>query len=120
MGRLNGRMIVVTGAGRGIGAAVAELCAAEGAHVVVNDLGAAPDGAGADSGPAQQVVDRITAQGGVAIPHLADVTVTEQAEDLVQTAIREFGRLDVLINIAGNRARNIHLRPFTGGLGFSH
>lgn len=101
MGRLDGRILVVTGAGRGIGAAIAELCAAEGAHVVVNDPGAAVDGTGVDSGPAQEVVDRIIAKGGSALPHLADVSVTDQADDLVQTAIREYGRLDVLINVAG-------------------
>lgn len=101
MGYLDGRRIVVTGAGRGIGAAVAELAAREGASVVVNDPGGSVHGEGTDAGPAQQVVDRITAAGGTAVAHLADVSVTDQAEDLVQTAIREFGGLDVLINVAG-------------------
>lgn len=101
MGHLDGRRIVVTGAGRGIGAAVAELAAKEGASVVVNDPGVSVHGEGNDAGPAQQVVDRITAAGGTAVPHLADVSVTEQADDLVQTAVREFGGLDVLINVAG-------------------
>lgn len=101
MGVLDDRMIVVTGAGRGIGAGIAKLCAAEGAHVVVNDPGVDVHGQGGDSGPAQTVVDEITRAGGVAIPHLADVSQLDQAEDLVNTCIREFGRLDVLINVAG-------------------
>jgi NAD(P)-dependent dehydrogenase (short-subunit alcohol dehydrogenase family) len=101
MGALDNRMIVVTGAGRGIGAGIAKLCAAEGAHVVVNDPGVDVHGDGVDSGPAREVVDEITAQGGTAIPHLADVSQLDQAEDLIGTAIREFGRLDVLINVAG-------------------
>ncbi len=101
MGYLEGRRLVVTGAGRGIGAAVAELAASEGASVVVNDPGVAVDGSGSDPGPAQEVVDRITAAGGTAVAHLADVSVTEQADDLIQTGIREFGGVDVLINVAG-------------------
>jgi NAD(P)-dependent dehydrogenase (short-subunit alcohol dehydrogenase family) len=101
MGVLDDRMIVVTGAGRGIGAGIAKLCAAEGASVVVNDPGVDVHGAGGDSGPAKEVVNEITARGGTAIPHLADVSKLDQAEDLVETAIREFGRLDVLINVAG-------------------
>jgi NAD(P)-dependent dehydrogenase (short-subunit alcohol dehydrogenase family) len=98
---LKDRKIVVTGAGRGIGAAIAELCASEGAQVVVNDLGANVDGSGSDVGPADEVVERIRSRGGVAIPHGADVTDPDQAEDLIETAIREFGGLDVLINVAG-------------------
>jgi NAD(P)-dependent dehydrogenase (short-subunit alcohol dehydrogenase family) len=101
MNYLEGRRIVVTGAGRGIGAAIAQLAASEGASVVVNDLGVQIDGSGQDSGPAQEVAERITAAGGVAVPHLADVTDTDQATDLIDTAIREFGGLDVLINVAG-------------------
>lgn len=98
---LEGRRIVVTGAGRGIGAGIAELAAREGASVVVNDPGVSVDGTGGDNGPAQEVVDRITANGGTAVAHLADVSDSEQAADLVETAIREFGGLDVLINVAG-------------------
>jgi len=101
MSYLEGRNIVVTGAGRGIGAAIAELSAREGARVVVNDPGVAVDGSGGDSGPAHEVVERIKSSGGTAVSHLADVSVTDQAEDLVATAIREFGGLDVLINVAG-------------------
>jgi NAD(P)-dependent dehydrogenase (short-subunit alcohol dehydrogenase family) len=101
MGRLDGRVIVVTGAGRGIGAAVAEVCAREGALLVVNDLGVALDGTGQDRAPAQTVVDNIVAGGGTAMPHFANVSDTDQADDLIQSAIREYGKLDVLINLAG-------------------
>jgi NAD(P)-dependent dehydrogenase (short-subunit alcohol dehydrogenase family) len=101
MGRLDGRAIVVTGAGRGIGAGIAEACAREGALVVVNDLGAAVDGTGEDKSPAQSVVDKIKAEGGTAIPHFADVSDTDQANDLIESAIKGYGKLDVLINLAG-------------------
>jgi NAD(P)-dependent dehydrogenase (short-subunit alcohol dehydrogenase family) len=101
MNKLNDRVIIVTGAGRGIGAAVAKLAAAEGALVVVNDPGVSVDGTGAQAGPAQTICDEITAAGGTAVAHLADVSDPEQANDLIQAAIREFGRLDVLANIAG-------------------
>jgi NAD(P)-dependent dehydrogenase (short-subunit alcohol dehydrogenase family) len=101
MNRLAERVIVVTGAGRGIGAGIAELCAREGARVVVNDVGAEVDGTGQNAAPASEVVSRIVAGGGTAIAHFADVSDTEQATDLIDTAIREFGRLDVLVNVAG-------------------
>src|SRR5580693_6163846 len=101
MNYLEGRRIVVTGAGRGIGAAIAQLAAREGASVVVNDMGAQVDGSGQDSGPAHEVAEQIKAAGGIAVPHQADVTDTDQAADLIETAIREFGGLDVLVNVAG-------------------
>ncbi len=101
MGKLDGRVAAVTGAGRGIGAAVAETLAAEGAAVVVNDLGAAMDGSGTDAGPAQQVVDRIRAAGGRAVASTHDVADFADAEKLVAAAVGEFGRLDVLVNAAG-------------------
>jgi NAD(P)-dependent dehydrogenase (short-subunit alcohol dehydrogenase family) len=101
MGTLDGRVAIVTGAGRGIGRSVATLLAAEGAAVVVNDLGVAVDGSGTDTGPAQQAVDEIGAAGGKAIVSGADISDHSAAEDLIKTAITEFGRLDVLVNVAG-------------------
>src|SRR4051794_31004962 len=77
------------------------MLASEGAAVVVNDLGAQPDGSGADPGPANEVVAEITAMGGSAVVNGADVTDFDEAEALVQSAVDEFGRLDVLVNNAG-------------------
>src|SRR5690349_12448310 len=101
MARLDGRVAIVTGAGRGIGRSVARLLASEGASVVVNDLGSAVDGSGHDSGPAHDVVAEIAEAGGKAVANGADISVFAAAENLVQTAIEEFGRLDVLVNVAG-------------------
>jgi NAD(P)-dependent dehydrogenase (short-subunit alcohol dehydrogenase family) len=101
MARLDGRVAIVTGAGRGIGRSVARLLASEGASVVVNDLGAAVDGSGHDSGPAHDVVAEIAEAGGKAVANGADISVFAAAEKLVQTAIEEFGRLDILVNVAG-------------------
>src|SRR5580658_779528 len=101
MGSLDGRVAIVTGAGRGIGRSTAVQLAAEGASVVVNDLGAAVDGSGTDASQAQQVVDEITAAGGKAIANGADIADFTAAEKLVESAISEFGRLDVLVNVAG-------------------
>jgi NAD(P)-dependent dehydrogenase (short-subunit alcohol dehydrogenase family) len=101
MARLDGRVAVVTGAGRGIGRSVARLLASEGASVVVNDLGSAVDGSGDDSGPAHDVVAEIAEAGGKAVANGADISVFAAAENLVQTAIEEFGRLDILVNVAG-------------------
>jgi NAD(P)-dependent dehydrogenase (short-subunit alcohol dehydrogenase family) len=101
MARLDGRVAIVTGAGRGIGRSVARLLASEGASVVVNDLGSAVDGSGHDSGPAHDVVAEIAEDGGKAVANGADISVFAAAENLVQTAIEEFGRLDILVNVAG-------------------
>ncbi|MGH3255808.1 MAG: SDR family NAD(P)-dependent oxidoreductase [Streptosporangiaceae bacterium] len=101
MGSLDGRVVIVTGAGRGIGRSVALLLAREGASVVVNDLGGSLDGSGADVTPARQVADEIANRGGAALANGADVSDHAAAEDLVKTAIAEFGRLDVLVNTAG-------------------
>ncbi len=101
MGRLDNRVAVVTGAGRGIGAGIAKLFAAEGAKVVVNDLGANVDGTGADVGPAQEVVNGIIAAGGEAIVNGGDVSDFDSAGEIVQSAIDTFGKLDILVNVAG-------------------
>jgi NAD(P)-dependent dehydrogenase (short-subunit alcohol dehydrogenase family) len=101
MGQLDGRVAVVTGAGRGIGRSVARLLASEGASVVVNDLGVSVDGSGQDSGPAHGVVAEIGEAGGTAIASGADISDFSAAEGLIGTAIEEFGRLDVLVNAAG-------------------
>ncbi len=101
MARLSGRVAIVTGAGRGIGRSVARLLADQGASVVVNDLGAAVDGSGQDSGPAHDVVAEIGEAGGKAIANGADIADFTAAEKLVESAIEEFGRLDILVNVAG-------------------
>jgi NAD(P)-dependent dehydrogenase (short-subunit alcohol dehydrogenase family) len=101
MGSLDGRVAIVTGAGRGIGRSTALLLAREGASVVVNDLGGAVDGSGNDTGPAQDVVSQITSTGGAAIANGADISDHAAAEGLIKAAISEFGRLDVLVNVAG-------------------
>ncbi|MGB5795264.1 MAG: SDR family oxidoreductase [Mycolicibacter algericus] len=101
MGALEGRVAVITGAGRGIGREHALLFAREGASVVVNDLGGSNDGQGADAGPAQQVVDEILAAGGRATANTDNISDWSGAEGLIQQAIDEFGRLDVLVNNAG-------------------
>ncbi|WP_116040506.1 SDR family oxidoreductase [Amycolatopsis palatopharyngis] len=101
MGALDGRVAIITGAGRGIGREHALLYAKEGASVVVSDLGGANDGAGSDSGPAQQVVDEIVAAGGKAVANTNDVANWAGAGQLVEQAVSEFGRLDILVNNAG-------------------
>jgi NAD(P)-dependent dehydrogenase (short-subunit alcohol dehydrogenase family) len=98
---LEGRVAVITGAGRGIGREHALLFAKEGASVVVNDLGGSNSGEGADTGPAQEVVAEITAAGGSAVWNTENIATWDGAKNLVQQAIDDFGRLDVVVNNAG-------------------
>jgi NAD(P)-dependent dehydrogenase (short-subunit alcohol dehydrogenase family) len=99
--RLEGRAAVVTGAGRGIGRAIAELLASEGAAVVVNDVGAGVDGTGAATGVADEVVEAIRSRGGRAVANYDSVADFKGAERIVAAAVKEFGALDVLVNNAG-------------------
>ncbi|MCB0930023.1 MAG: SDR family oxidoreductase [Mycobacterium sp.] len=102
MGLLDGRVVIVTGAGGGIGRAHALAFAAEGARVVVNDIGVGLDGSPAGGGSAAQaVVDEIVAAGGEAVANGSDVSDWDQAQALIDTAVGEFGGLDVLVNNAG-------------------
>ena len=102
MSRLcEGRVAVITGAGRGIGREYALMLAQQGAKVVVNDLGADPDGRGGDAGPAGEVVEEIRAMGGEAVVNGADVSDFDAARDMIHQAIDTFGTLDILINNAG-------------------
>ncbi len=96
-----GRVAIVTGAGRGIGRAHALLLAAQGASVVINDLGGSMAGAGADAQPARAVAAEIVAAGGTAIADKSDVATVAGAQAAVDTAIEHFGRLDIVVNNAG-------------------
>lgn len=100
-GVVDGRVVIVTGAGRGIGRAHALAFAAEGAKVVVNDIGAGIDGSATGESPAEQVVAEIVAAGGEAVVNGDDVADWAGAENLINTAINAYGRLDVLVNNAG-------------------
>jgi len=101
VGRFDGKVAIVTGAGRGIGRSHALLLASEGAAVVVNDLGGSSGGDGADTTPAQEVVDEISAKGGRALANYNSVSSWDGAQRMVQQAVDEFGGLDVLVNNAG-------------------
>ncbi len=100
--RFDDRVAVVTGAGRGIGRAYAQLLGSLGAKVVVNDFGGAMDGSGADDGPAQQVADAINEAGGTAVADTSDISTVEGGASPVNTALEKFGRIDVVVNNAGN------------------
>jgi NAD(P)-dependent dehydrogenase (short-subunit alcohol dehydrogenase family) len=101
VGVLNGRVAIITGSGRGIGASLAYAFAREGARLVLNDLGGSADGIGADLAPVQGVADEICATGGQAVPNGGDIGDTATGEALVQTALDTYGKLDILVNCAG-------------------
>jgi NAD(P)-dependent dehydrogenase (short-subunit alcohol dehydrogenase family) len=100
-GWLEGKSAIVTGAGRGIGRAVALGMAKEGAKVVVVDPGVALDGSGGENGPAEEVVAEIKAAGGTAVPSLEFVGTMEAGERIINTALENFGRVDIVVNVAG-------------------
>jgi NAD(P)-dependent dehydrogenase (short-subunit alcohol dehydrogenase family) len=101
MGILDGRVAIVTGGARGIGGSISRLFAAEGASVVVNDLGGTTDGTGGDAGPAHEMAEEIKAAGGQAVANAGDISEVATGEELVSTAIKEFGKLDIVVNVAG-------------------
>jgi len=101
MGLLDGRVAVVTGAGRGIGRGIALCLASEGAKVVVNDPGSTVDGRGKEGDPAHEVVEEIKKAGGQAVPNYDSVAEFAAAERIIKTAVESFGKIDILVNNAG-------------------
>jgi NAD(P)-dependent dehydrogenase (short-subunit alcohol dehydrogenase family) len=99
--RFDGRVVLITGAGRGLGRAHALLLARQGAKIIVNDTGAAMNGSGASAAPAEGVVAEITSRGGTAFADASDVSTEQGAEEMVQRSLEHFGRLDVVIHNAG-------------------
>ena len=100
-GIVAGKVAIVTGGGRGIGRAIAEMMAREGARVVVCDIGASLTGSGTDTGPAQETVDAIKKAGGEAIASTLSITEPKNAEAIVKSAVDAFGQVDILVNNAG-------------------
>lgn len=101
MGKLDGRVAIITGAGRGIGAEVARTFAAEGAAVIVNDLGASIDGNESEGTPAEEITDEILRAGGKAAANHCDITDFEATEQMVHQTVETFGKLDIVVNVAG-------------------
>jgi NAD(P)-dependent dehydrogenase (short-subunit alcohol dehydrogenase family) len=101
MGKLDGKVAAITGAGGGIGRALAKAMAAQGASIVVNDLGVTLAGDRAPTSPANDVVAEIKAAGGQAVANLMDISTMEGGKGLVDQAVKEFGKLDILVNLAG-------------------
>jgi NAD(P)-dependent dehydrogenase (short-subunit alcohol dehydrogenase family) len=101
MGVIDGRVAIITGGARGIGASISRLFASEGASLVINDLGSGPDGQGDDQGPAKQIADEIAAAGGKATADGGDIADIATGQQLVKTAVEQYGRLDIVVNVAG-------------------
>jgi NAD(P)-dependent dehydrogenase (short-subunit alcohol dehydrogenase family) len=101
MGIIDGRVAIITGGARGIGGSISRLFASEGAALVINDLGGGADGEGGDEGPAKQIADEIVAAGGQAIADGGDIADVATGERLVKTAVEQYGKLDIVINVAG-------------------
>lgn len=101
MGMLEGKVVAVTGAGRGVGREIALLCAKHGAAVIVNDPGVGGGGEGGDAGPAQETVNDILAAGGKAHANLASVADPKGAASIIEDAVQRFGRIDAVVNNAG-------------------
>ena len=101
MAMLEGKVVAVTGAGRGVGREIALLCAEEGASVIVNDPGVGQEGDGGDAGPAQETVNDIKAAGGKARANLASVADPAGAASIIEDAVKAFGRIDAVVNNAG-------------------
>jgi len=100
--RFDGQAVIVTGAARGLGLSYARLLAARGARLVINDLGVALDGTGGSDGPAHEAVEQIRREGGQAVADASDVATEAGAHSVVQTCMRQWGRVDAVINNAGN------------------
>ncbi|MFE5644483.1 SDR family NAD(P)-dependent oxidoreductase [Rhodococcus sp. NPDC056516] len=101
MGSLEGRVAIVTGGGRGIGASISRLFAAEGAKLVINDLGSTTDGQGVDQGPARDIAAEIVAGGGEAVSDGGDIADVATGQRLVDLALEHYGKLDIVVNVAG-------------------
>jgi len=101
MGKLDGKVAAITGAGRGIGRGVAKLMAAQGAAVVVNDVGVTVTGEKEQLSPGDEVVREITSAGGKAVANRDDIATVAGGANLVDQAIKQFGKLDILVNVAG-------------------
>lgn len=100
-GLLAGKVVVVTGAGGGVGESIARLAASEGAHVLVNDLGGSAHGEGADAAPAKRVAESIRTAGGSAAPSFHSIATWEGAQQIIDDAVKAFGRVDAVVNNAG-------------------